>query len=223
MNQSCLSDFAYVGGRPYIRGVDVLRGFLEPHAVDVANYPSEIQLLKLLRELKSNGIWRHSHECLGAADGLEASATLEYTDAQKNKHRALFFETGARITRTMPDAPTRVSSVVCDSPFAGRAAIVPPIDAMVMLDGLVTANKTLHAITLQERGLSTGSIRFVYVERFPVSLPLQSNSVELKITHRGAREKDGRTYTLNVADFGLEGGSVRAIICFSFETEKQGS
>lgn len=223
MNQSRLSNFAYIGERPYIRGVDLLRFFLEHHSLNTENCPSEIRSLKLLRELKCNGIWEGNYEHIGSDSGLEPSAALDYTDARGNKHRALFFETGALITRELPDASPLVSSVVCDGPFAGRATIAPPIDAMTMLDGLVTANKALHAITLQERGLHTGSIRFVYVERFPVSASLQSNPAGLKITHRGAREKDGRIYTLNVADFGLDIGSVRTSICFSYEMEKNGS
>lgn len=222
MNESSMSDFAYVGERPYIRGVDLLKFFLEQQTANAFHYPSEIQSLRLSKELKCNGIWTDGSDDLIAVAEFEPSATLEYVDATKEKHRALFFETGARITRTLPDAPTPVSSVASVGPFAGRAILVPPIDATAMLDGLVTANKALHASTLKERGLAAESIRFVYVERLQIIVDRHRSPVNLTITHRGARVKGGRTYTLNLAEFGLETGLVRAVICFSFEAGLDG-
>jgi hypothetical protein len=220
MSPSRISDFAYVGGRPYIRGVDVLRFFLENHAVSMSDPPYEVRSLKLIRELQRNGVWEVADESTGIDNAsLTPSATLEYTDSRKNRHQALFFETSALITRELPDASPIVSSIVCGSPFAGCATIAPPLTAISLLDGLVTANKAIHATTLQERGKHAGSIRFVYVEGFPLSVAPQSNPADLKIIHRGSREKDGRVYTLNVADFVMNSGSFKALICFSYQSE----
>lgn len=219
MNHSYMSDFAYVGGRSYIRGVDLLRQFLQSASMDTRTFPSEVISLKILRELKCNGVWCDDCTQAGDASRMGPSAALEYCDLQGEKKRLWFYETGLLITRSLPDSPAVVSSTSCDAPFSGRATITKPYDAMSVLEGLVAANKSLHASTLRDRGINSASIRFLYVERLPIITQLKSNEVEIKISHRGTKEMDGRIYTLNVADFDCNFGSARVIICFSFHRQ----
>lgn len=223
MNKSSSSDFAYVGGRPYIRGVDVLRFFLDQLNVSEAERPYNVRSLKLIQELRRNGVWTSANENAKSAAAVTPSATIEYTDSRNNRHQASFLETGDLIAKQVPDALPVVSSIVRSDPFAGTATITPPLSAISLLDGLVTANKAFHSITLNERNLQTGSIRFVYVEGFPLDVVSQTNQANLTISHRGAREKDGRVYTLSVADFQTNDGSFKSTICFSYQPEMKRS
>ncbi len=214
-----VSDFAYVGGRPYIRGVDLIGFYLEHTPQDRSDRPVEIRSLRLSRELERNGVWTDPDDSAIAPGGPGPSAVLDYVDGIGGNRRKVFVETGRRIVRTSPDVPSLVSGRAMSGPFAGRASLVPPVDFMVLLGGLVEANKALHAATIKEQGLDPGSIRFVYVERLPVPAVAQPGPVGLDIVHRGAREKDGRVYTLNVAEAGLHSGPARTTICFSYDKE----
>ena len=219
MNLSFISDFAYIGGRPYIRGVDLLRQFMKHATVDMKESLSEVVSLKLLRELRRNGVWCSDRTRTELFDRMEASAAVEYYDNNRNKRHACFYETGSLITRSMPDSPTVATSIICNAPFAGLAKITKPIDTISVLDGLVAANKALHVSSLRDRGLRADSIRFVYIESLPIISPDQIGSIDLKITHRGTKQLDGRIFTLNIANFDDNFGSARVAICFSFDNK----
>lgn len=222
MNDRPVSDFAYVGGRPYIRGVD-LAGFYLDH-VDAApgtpQYPALVRSLKLTSELAKNGVWLAADDSAIAPGGPEPSAVLDVVDGAGTARRMHFLETGETIERSAPDVPKLTRDLAPAGDFAGNAALVGPVDFMVLLGGLVEANKALHAATLTARGLDPGSIRFVYVERLPVLPEAMPGPVEVAVTHRGARVMDGRAYTLNIAEIGLPDGPVRAMICFSYDPEE---
>ena len=79
MKTSCTSDFAYVGKRPYIRGVDLLRFFLDHETLSEADRPYELRSLKLLQELRRNGVWTLADKTSETASNLTPSATIEYT------------------------------------------------------------------------------------------------------------------------------------------------
>ena len=216
MGQSVLSDFAYVGGRPYIRGVDLLGHFLQSKVPHSEKYPLELVSLKLLRELKCNGIWEDEDDrCLNVSPS-GPSATLEYIDTGGVKRRARFMETDSLITRTSPNVSALTTEIDWKDLFAGHAMIPRPADAISVLDGLVAANKAFHAETLAAKGLAFDSIRFIYIEHFPIITILQNNDVKIEVTHRGSKERGGRTYTFNFADFDSNYASARVNICYSF-------
>lgn len=221
MNERPVSDFAYVGGRPYIRGVD-LAGFCLDHFDAVsgeAGFPVQIKSLKLMRELRRNGIWVSADDSAIDGEGPEPSAVMDLVDAEGKTRKLMFLETGDTITRTAADVSSLTTELVSDGAFAGRANLVAPVDFMVLLGGLVEANKALHSATLTERGIDPASIRFVYVERLPVLSQAIDSSVAMRITHRGERVLDGRSYTLNIAEIDFPDGPVKAMICFSYDPE----
>lgn len=221
INHRSLSDFAFVGQRPYIRGVDLFKFFLNQQEPDSPRFPSEVRSLKLTRELKRNGFWINDRDNEIDRLQIEPSAILEYVDTKGIRERASFLETGPAISRNVEDGPKCLMTVNSTGIFAGNAKLAQHLDAPGILDGLVTANKALHASTLQELGLKSDSIRFVYVERFPIALTPQSDTVEIVITHRGVREREGRIYTLNAARIICEAGPATTMICFSYDNGSQ--
>ena len=210
---SPVSDFAYVGARPYIRGADVLRFCLA--SLDPAVRPVAVRSLRLTRELERNGVWALGGRAPQGAG--EPSATLELALEDGEAYKAGFYETGAVVERREPDIGSAIAGLDATGDFAGSFEVVAPVDFRALLDGLIEANKALHATTLAGRGLDAGNIRFVYAERLPLlgASAARATAVPARFVHRGARVLDGRTYTLNVAEITWADRVEKALFCFS--------
>ena len=200
-----LTELSYVGSRPYIRGADLYVWFMRQVASKLPHgrQPVTLRQFRLVREVTRDGAW-----CLGEVD--DPSATLDVVDAAGQTQRYSFCETGAVITRKVSDIPSNVQKLTETGPFAGRAALAEPADTVGILNGLIEANKRLHAGTLAGRGQPSDHIRLIYIENLPLTPhgPLG----ELEFRHLGERKARDRTYTLNAVR--LPAGDLR--ICYSY-------
>ncbi|MEW5772883.1 MAG: hypothetical protein AB1916_05105 [Thermodesulfobacteriota bacterium] len=223
MQGKVFSDLAYKGGRPYIRGADLLSFYLDLAGSRPAEYPApeRVDSLKLLREVERNGRWVRIEDSPAGAGGPEASASLAVRDAAGQVSGWAFLEQGGRILRRAPAPASVVERLVPTGDFAGEAVLRPGLDARGLLDGLVEANKAIHARFLQERGGNPASIRFTYLEGLPTPgrgglLPGQ---VGISLSLRGRRSGGGLAYTLNLACISWPGGEARCLICYAFQPE----
>jgi hypothetical protein len=207
MHPGMLSELSYVGSRPYIRGADLYDWFerqLFP-AMDDGDRPRHVRRFKLIREVRRDGIWSEGGEA-------EASAAIEVLDQRDAPRRYAFRETGAEIVRRVPDIPSALSGLRRSGDFAGMAELNGAATTIDFLNGLIEANKRLHAETLKARGLSADRIRLIYVENFPAVVdgrPIR----RLDFAHLGERRGPDRTYTLNAVRIAAA-DALR--ICFSY-------
>jgi hypothetical protein len=203
-----LTELSYVGSRPYIRGADLYHWFerqLSP-VIGETDRPKHVRRFKLIREVQFDGTWSERTEA-------GASAAVEFLDQHDTMRRYAFHETGAAIVRRVPDLPSAVGRLQRSGDFAGVAALSDANTTIDFLNGLIEANKRLHAETLRARGLPTDRIRLIYIENFPAGGGFQQAS-QLQFTHLGERRGPDRTYTLNAVRVDAASDSLR--ICFSY-------
>ena len=212
-NRLGASSLAYVGGRPYIRGADLYALFddlIHSKTPDLA--PRLIDRFRLVREVRRDGAWY-------LAPAEDASATIEFTDARGERRMAGFVEEGAEITARRPDIDSVVSDIAPAGDFAGQARLAPLASRRDLIDGLIEANKAVHARTLAARGLPADTIRLIYIESLPViDVDARDAGREIEIRHLGEHAAAGRTFTLNAAQFTDPAGRPFApvSICYSF-------
>lgn len=202
-----LTALSYVGARPYIRGAD-LYGWFERQivsALPMSARPTTLVSFKLAREVARDGLWREHPQA-------DASASIDVRDASNALHRYAFCETGPPILRHSPDLPSHVRSIERRAEFAGTAILAAPQNTVDVMNGLIEANKSLHAQTLQAMGLPAGAIRLIYIENLPLA-DWDGRDVALEFRFLGARRAPGRTYTLCAVDIVGRNDSLR--ICYS--------
>jgi hypothetical protein len=203
-----LTELSYVGMRPYIRGADLYTWF---ERQIVGGMPAERRPIvgrqfRLVSEVRRDGSWRE-----GAASG--ASATLDVVDDAGRSQRYSFCETGDIISRRVPDIPSNLRSCVRSGDFVGTSVLAAPRDTTDLLNGLIEANKRLHAETLAGRGLAADHIRLIFVENFPIVMAVASDC-RADFHHLGERRAADRIYTLNAVQLGDSGDALR--ICYSY-------
>jgi hypothetical protein len=97
--------------------------------------------------------------------------------------------------------------------FAGTAVLTAPRDTTDLLNGLVEANKRLHAETLAARGLPADRIRLIFIENLPTTVSV-AGDCDAEFRHLGERKAADRIYTLNAVQ--MRGGDDTLRICYSY-------
>jgi hypothetical protein len=203
-----LTALSYVGTRPYIRGADLYAWFERQiaSALPPERRPARILRFKLGREVARDGQWV-------AGSPADAAATLEIAEIGGAASRYGFRETGDAIVRRDPDLPSLVESLARDADFAGTARLRDIRGTVDFLNGLIEANKRLHAETLAAKGRAADRIRLIYVERLPAT-GFDGAPRRLDLRYLGGRDGADRTYSLvAVAIDGADGG---LRICYSY-------
>jgi hypothetical protein len=203
-----LTELSYVGRRPYIRGADLYTWFERQivGGLTAERRPVVGRQFRLVSEVRHDGSWRED-------SAGSASATLDVVDGSGRSQRYSFYETGDIISQRVPDIPSNLRSCSRSGDFVGAAVLAAPRDTTDLLNGLIEANKRLHAETLAERGLSADHIRLIFVENFPIGMAVASDC-HAEFRHLGERKMADRIYTLNAVRMGNGGGALR--ICYSY-------
>ena len=203
-----LTELSYVGARSYIRGADLYAWFERQIASGLPpdRKPVVVQQFRLVNEVVRDGIWRE-----GAIG--KASATLDIVGGGEEAQRYSFCETGDLISRRTADIPSNLRSLSRSDDFAGTAMLNAPCDTTELLNGLVEANKRLHAETLAVRGLPADRIRLIFVENLRVDV-LAARDFRAEFRHLGERKAADRVYTLNAVRLGSGDDALR--ICYSY-------
>jgi hypothetical protein len=203
-----LTELSYVGTRPYIRGADLYAWFERQIAgsLHADRKPVVVRQFRLVNEVVRDGSW-----CESAA--ADASATLDVVDGAERTQRYSFCETGDVINRRSSDIPSNLCSLSRSGDFAGDVVLTAPRDTTDLLNGLIEANKRLHAETLAARGLPADRIRLIFIENLPVGTSF-AGDCEAEFRHLGERKAADRVYTLNAVRLGGGGGALR--ICYSY-------
>lgn len=203
-----LTELSYIGTRPYIRGADLYAWFERQIAGSLPpdRRPVAVRQFRLVNEVARDGSW-----CEGAVGN--ASATLDVVDGDDRAQRYSFCETGDLISRRAPDIPSNLRSLARSGDFAGTTVLAAPRDTTDLLNGLVEANKWLHAETLVTRGLPADRIRLIFIENLPARVQAAGDCLA-EFRHLGERKAADRVYTLNAVSLGGGGDALR--ICYSY-------
>jgi len=203
-----MTELSYVGTRPYIRGADLYAWF-DRHfcgETEELDRPKHVRRFKLISEVRRDGCWSEGHEA-------GASASLELVDGRGNVRRYAFRETGPIIERRTVDLPSVIGQMNRTGDFAGTAKLARIYCTVDFLNGLIEANKLLHAETLKTRSIAADGIRLIYIENFAACGGSIAEST-LEFRHLGERRAADRTYTLNAVR--VDGGGDTMRICYSY-------
>ena len=216
-----LSSMAYIGKRPYIRGVDLYACFesLAFACLPADQRPALIVSFKLHYEWHHNGHWWLIDDVTQLRTAVnKPAATLIYRDSCGRSRQAAFFADSDLITERRPDLQSVVQEVEWSSDFSGKVVLKPLLERSDFLNGVIEANKILHVRTLAARGYATDNIRLIYLEEMPVldSLNPACASIELRFCHVSAHPGPGRVYTLNAVSIALAEEEKTGKVCFSY-------
>ncbi len=151
-----VSDLSYVGSRDYIRGVDLIKFFFVNNTFAKNN---RIIRFSVNKPILKNGEWVLDNN----KKPSNYSAFLSLDD-QKGNQSFWFIENASKVVRRDNDVPSLVSKINTNKSLCGSFEFKEKIIGENFLDGIVEANKKLHALEDQKIVNGSPKIQLVYFE-----------------------------------------------------------